>query len=259
MYLRPSDTDWITASWQSHRDRNPPSSEPGTDYGSAYGAPLYAVDNGTVTYVKTSNSEATGRVIEYRLDDGRTTRSLHLSEVWVSVGQRVSRGQVIGKTGASGFGSNWGYGAHVHQTLWPGNAWSAPTIDFALYVGEEPEPPPPPPRRAPNMATLYYCTTTDTPSGPIDEFAYAGDGEGSAAWLPIGDIDLANALAANSLSAKAIFLSRSTYTHWRDQYLGVQADPTKGNPLVTPAWVGGIFLGLIGLVEVLRFVFGLGG
>jgi hypothetical protein len=137
-YALPTNTDYISCSRQCHVDRPTPSSEPGTDYGSAYGSPLYAVESGRVTYTRTTNNGPTGRYIEYVLDDGRTTRSLHLSEVWVKPGDRVSRGQQIGKTGASGNGSDWGYGAHVHQTLWPGAAWAAPTLDFEKYVGGGP-------------------------------------------------------------------------------------------------------------------------
>jgi len=143
-YHLPSNTDYVSCSWQCHKNRNPPSSEPGTDYGSAYGSPLYAAENGTCVDLKTSNSNATGRFVTIDLDDGRRVRYLHLSEIWVSVGQRVSRGQQIGKTGASGYGSDWGYGAHVHATLWPGHYYSfcsTCTIDFALYVGSsEPGP-----------------------------------------------------------------------------------------------------------------------
>lgn len=136
-YALPTATDWVTASWQTHKDRSPPSSEPGTDYGIAYGQPACAVEAGQVTYIKTTNSQAMGRVVEYRLDDGRTTRCLHLSAVWVNVGQRVTRGQQLGVSGASGNGSDWWYGPHLHQTLWPGEAWAAPTIDFDLYVDQE--------------------------------------------------------------------------------------------------------------------------
>ena len=136
-YLLPTSTRWVSASWQDHRDRTPPSSEPGTDYGVAYGLPVYAVDAGSVTYVKTSNSGAMGRVVEYRLDDGRDTRTLHLASVGVSVGQRIARGQTIGISGASGYGSDWYYGPHAHQTLWPGRAWEAAPIDFELYTGDD--------------------------------------------------------------------------------------------------------------------------
>lgn len=137
-YQRPVDAP-ISCSWACHLDRDPPSSEAGTDYACAYGTPVRAVAAGTVTYVKHSTSGAMGRVAEYRLDDGRDTRSIHLSEVWVDVGQRVERGQQIALSGASGFDSDWGYAAHLHHTLWPGPAWAAPTIDFERYVGEEEE------------------------------------------------------------------------------------------------------------------------
>lgn len=129
-------TTWVTATWQDHKNRNPPSTEPGTDIGTAYGAPVVAVESGTISKVKTSNSGGEGRTVEVSLDDGRTARPLHMSEIWVSVGQRVSRGQQLGLSGASGFGDDWYYGPHVHQTLWNGPSWSGPTIDFQLYVGE---------------------------------------------------------------------------------------------------------------------------
>jgi murein DD-endopeptidase MepM/ murein hydrolase activator NlpD len=134
-YALPTPTDWVTCSWQCHRDRNPPSEEAGTDFGSGYGSDVYAAEAGTITYVKHSNSGAMGRVVEYALDDGRHTRTLHMSQVWVGVGQRVGRGQVLGLSGASGYGDDWYYGPHAHQTLWPGAAWCCDTIDFALYVG----------------------------------------------------------------------------------------------------------------------------
>lgn len=134
-YALPSNTSNVSDSWQEHKNRNPPSPEPGTDYTSSYGAPLYAVEAGKVEIVQTGNHNGTGRFIQYRLNDGRTTRSLHLSEVWVKAGQTVTRGQQIGKTGASGYGNDWYYGPHVHQTLFPGAAFAAPSIDFEKYVG----------------------------------------------------------------------------------------------------------------------------
>jgi hypothetical protein len=143
-YKLPTNTDFVSCSQPCHRNRNPPSSEPGTDYASAYGSPLYAPGNGTVVDLSHSNGSATGRYLAIDMDDGRRTRSLHLSEIWVNVGNRVSAGQQIGKTGASGYGSDWGYGAHVHQTLWDYHGYdfcSSCTLDFENYVGSaEPGP-----------------------------------------------------------------------------------------------------------------------
>lgn len=134
-YALPGNSGYISCSWQCHLDRNPPSGEAGTDYGVAYGSPVYAVEAGTVTYIKTTNSGATGRYCEYRLNDGRTTRTLHMSEVWKKPGDKLTRGMQIGKVGGSGNGNDWYYGPHIHQTLWPGEPWVTQTIDFAKYVG----------------------------------------------------------------------------------------------------------------------------
>jgi hypothetical protein len=144
-YNLPTNTDYVSANHYNHCcERNPPSSEPGTDYASAYGSPLYAPGAGWVVDLNHSNANATGRFLAIDMDDGRRARSLHLSEIWVNVGDYVSQGQQVGKTGASGWGSDWGYGAHVHQTLWDFHGYqfcSSCTLDFEQYVGSvEPGP-----------------------------------------------------------------------------------------------------------------------
>ena len=124
-YAYPVGDIFVSADWHNHCcERNPPSSEPGTD----------------VTDLKTSNSGAMGRYVRVTLDDGRTTRSLHMSRVDVSLNQRVSSSTTLGLSGASGNGSDYYYGSHLHQTLWPGCAFCNPTIDFELYVGSTPAP-----------------------------------------------------------------------------------------------------------------------
>ena len=142
-YQRPCGDVYIPSSWQDHKDRNPPSSEPGTDYAVPAGTPVHAAEAGRVIDRKTSNSYATGRYVAVELDDGRTVRYLHLQSISVDVGARVARGDVLAASGASGNGSDWYYGAHVHTTLWPGGYWEAPTVDFERYVSDEPAPEPP--------------------------------------------------------------------------------------------------------------------
>jgi hypothetical protein len=137
-YQRPTATSYVSSSWQDHKNRKPPSGEPGTDYGCAYGSSLYAPEDGTISDLKLDNSGAMGRFVAIDLTDGRRTRSLHLSRVLVTRGQKVKRGQLIGYTGASAWGKDWGVGAHVHQTLFP--AWSyqwSLTIDFDKQVGPD--------------------------------------------------------------------------------------------------------------------------
>jgi hypothetical protein len=194
MYALPTNTDYVSCSWGCHRNRNPPSSEPGTDYASAYGSPLYAPATGRVADRQTSNANATGRFLTIDADDGRRLRSLHLSEIWVNVGDRVSQGQQVGKTGASGYGSDWGYGAHVHETLWSTHAYSfcsSCTLDFALYVGSA-EPGPTQRVVGPNSAngrgdpSTAHPPTQTLPPGTVADFDGWISGEvvsGNGTWF----------------------------------------------------------------------------
>ena len=170
-YLRPCGDIYVPSSWADHKYRNPPSSEPGTDYAAAYGTPIACADPGTVTDVNPSNSYATGRYVTVALDDGRTVRYLHMSATYVSKGYRVGRGAILGASGASGNGSDYYYGAHVHTTLWPGAIWAADTIDFELYVGDDPVPAPEPkPEPIPEWMETemdYYARGSDDTSGRI--------------------------------------------------------------------------------------------
>jgi murein DD-endopeptidase MepM/ murein hydrolase activator NlpD len=139
-YLRPTTTTDISCSWGCHRNRKPSSTEPGTDYACAYGSALFAPEDGVIVDVKSTTSGATGRYVTIDMADGWRIRLLHLSRVLVRVGQRVSRGQEIAKSGASGFGKDWGYGAHVHVTLWNRHGYvfgSNATLDFVRFLGAD--------------------------------------------------------------------------------------------------------------------------
>lgn len=136
-YVRPTITTDISCSWQCHRNRRPSSTEPGTDYACAYGSAIFAAEDGVIVDVNTTTSTATGRYVTIDLDDGRRVRYLHLSRAIVSRGRKVTRGQEIAKSGASGFGKDWAYGAHVHATLWDRHAYSFgsnATLDFHTQV-----------------------------------------------------------------------------------------------------------------------------
>lgn len=149
-YTFPVGDIYVPADWFNHCcERTPPSSEPGTDYASGYGTPVAAPAAGTVIDVKTTSSSATGRYVTIAFDDGRTDRQLHLSAVYVQIGYRVTAGAIVAASGASGYGSDWYYGSHLHQTLWPGTAWASQTIDFENYVGTTPPAPTPEPEPEP--------------------------------------------------------------------------------------------------------------
>lgn len=128
----------ISSSWQDHKNRRPPSSEPGTDYACAYGTDILAAEDGVVADLKLDSGAATGRYLTLDLDNGQRVRYLHLSRILVNRGQRVGRGQVVAKSGASAYGKDWGLGAHVHATLWPSHKYvfgASGTLDFHAHVG----------------------------------------------------------------------------------------------------------------------------
>lgn len=113
------------STWTAHTNRSTPSTEPGTDFYCPRFTELHAAASGVVADIGRSITPATGRYITLDLDDGKRCRYLHLEEIHVSLGQRVAWGQVIGKTGATGYGeADWSWnvagtgGAHVHMTLW---------------------------------------------------------------------------------------------------------------------------------------------
>lgn len=218
-YLRPCGNVAISDSWYGHKSRTPPSAEPGTDYGVPRGTPVLAATSGYVVDRKDTTSTATGRYVAIQADDGNYLRYLHLNQIIVPVSQRVNRGDIIAYSGASGFGSDTGYGAHVHVSLWVGGTpfqlGFANSVDFENYVGNSSTPSNQAfeiIRRNNNMASLYYKTEGGT------MFALAGDGIGSAAWLETTQASFANQLALQH--GNAALLSLDTWNSWKARYLG---------------------------------------
>jgi murein DD-endopeptidase MepM/ murein hydrolase activator NlpD len=82
---------------------------PALDLGAPYGSPVYAAKAGTVTH---SGWARTGYGYTVILDHDEGVRSLysHMKGTWVTVGQKVERGQLIGEVGSTGHSS----GPHVH-------------------------------------------------------------------------------------------------------------------------------------------------
>lgn len=135
------------SSWASHQRRSPRSSEPGTDFYCPIGTPIYSPADGVVYGSGNSIAPATGRWVGIDLDNGMRFRCMHLSRM-VNLPRRVKRGQLIGYSGASGYGKeNWENdphtgGAHTHVTLWPTHAsrfgydrnGKPYTVDFMAYA-----------------------------------------------------------------------------------------------------------------------------
>lgn len=87
------------------------------DIAALSGSPVYAAEDGTVSYVQiwdgsydTTGMMSYGHMVEVRHADGNMTLYAHLSEINVQQGEKVVRGQRIGRVGSTGNAT----GPHLH-------------------------------------------------------------------------------------------------------------------------------------------------
>ncbi len=80
----------------------------GLDFAASYGSTIRAADSGTVIFAGWYGGY--GRAVIINHGHGMTTLYGHTSELYVSEGQTVQRGQAIGAVGSSGFST----GPHLH-------------------------------------------------------------------------------------------------------------------------------------------------
>lgn len=135
----------VTSSYQAHKDRNPSSRNPGTDYGVATGTPVKAIADGTITDIVETFRGAGGRMVFIALPGGHNADYLHLSRIDVKPGQVVKQGDVLGLSGGSGLGSETGYAPHLHLSIRRGGnpTMGVGNIDFETLVGSAPVAPAP--------------------------------------------------------------------------------------------------------------------
>jgi murein DD-endopeptidase MepM/ murein hydrolase activator NlpD len=101
----------------------------GTDYRAAVGTPVYAMNSGTVRFAR--NLRNYGNVIGVDHGLGLLTIYMHLSEINVALGQEVKKGELIGKSGATGYV----LGPHLHLTIRI-NGISIDPLKFMELLGE---------------------------------------------------------------------------------------------------------------------------
>jgi len=112
--------------------------EPGIDWWTSVGTPIWAPGDGTIVDLSTSNASAMGRYVTLVTDAGDWFRFLHNSSIAVSVGDTVTQGQVLAYSGGSGRGSDSGYGPHTHVSFKQGYTGIFPggsaLDDFRAYM-----------------------------------------------------------------------------------------------------------------------------
>lgn len=111
---------YAVSGWTFRDPRNP--GHIGLDYRCRLGDYIYASDNGMVVYSGWSG----GYGLLVRLDHGNgfETRYAHFDSIWVSAGQLVTKGQVLGLCGSTG----WSTGPHLHYEIRFGGVPQNPKI-----------------------------------------------------------------------------------------------------------------------------------
>lgn len=82
----------------------------GLDIGVVVGTPLVAVSSGKIQRAVASNSSDAGLHVELLTPSGVVARYLHMSQLAVTAGQSVSKGQLLGLSGNTGNSA----GPHLH-------------------------------------------------------------------------------------------------------------------------------------------------
>lgn len=100
----------------------------GIDYRASIGTLVYTPADGRVTKIK-NDINGYGWYVVVKHPDGTSTLYAHLSEIWVRVGDNVSAGCAIAKTGNSGGMST---AAHLHYGIYDSRGQA---IDPGIYTG----------------------------------------------------------------------------------------------------------------------------
>lgn len=86
---------------------------PAIDISNTTGGPIRASDSGTVTVAGWPDSSGYGNRVVIDHGNGYTTLYAHMSTVYVSAGQKITKGEVIGMMGSTGRST----GVHLHLEI----------------------------------------------------------------------------------------------------------------------------------------------
>jgi murein DD-endopeptidase MepM/ murein hydrolase activator NlpD len=105
----------------------------GIDFGAGYGAPIYAVSDGTVSFAGWHGGH--GNYVRLNHPGGFGTGYAHMSRIAVAPGTPVRAGQVIGYVGSTGLST----GPHLHYELYRGGQTVNPmTVNFTVVNQVDP-------------------------------------------------------------------------------------------------------------------------
>jgi len=145
----------------------------GWDYALAYENVLASAD-GTVALAGTDPvNTCFGQNVVINHPNGYSTRYAHLSQIYVSPGQSVARGQVIGLSGNTGCSS----GAHLHFGVYVTSSWTA--VDpwgWWGAAGADPWP------SDPGDLWLTGTAQFPVPGAPSNVSAVAGNASATVSW-----------------------------------------------------------------------------
>jgi hypothetical protein len=100
----------------------------GIDLGAPKGTEVKAMVDGTVVIAQRNSNGTANRdgILTIKAANGANYIFMHLSEIRVAQGQQVSKGTVVGKTGAMGGGNPNGFAPHLHyEVARPDFPWGA--------------------------------------------------------------------------------------------------------------------------------------
>ena len=113
---------------------------PGYDYPVPSGTDVFAAADGEVVVADASNSTASGNYIRIQHGtSGYQSQYLHLSQVLVSLGDLISRGQLIGKSGNTAGPGN-SVSPHLHFEVKQGTGGNAISVDPYGWEGNGADP-----------------------------------------------------------------------------------------------------------------------
>ena len=123
MIVKPLDAFRVTATFEDHRRRMPPSMSPGVDLALPAWTPVASPCSGRVAGFAWSESGGRILVITDSSDGEWRWRLMHLAAALVAIGEAVEKGQAVALSGNTGSHTT---GPHLHLSLTVRGMWVDP-------------------------------------------------------------------------------------------------------------------------------------